>query len=165
MEAKKQEHNRILFKTIVISTVLLGSFLFALDGIFHNWIGDELNRFGRGVKVGLSLLIFWLVVTASLRSLNRLAEGVSGFKLLLGGVAIAVLGTLFNQLILQILTWFEEPWAPAPNYRTFLFYGAGGLIASVISLINLRVKDKTVGNVLELVFILVVALLFFYFAN
>jgi uncharacterized protein YacL len=113
----------------------------------------------------LSLLIFWLVVTASLRSLNRLAEGISGIKLLLSGVAIAILGTLFSQFILQLLTWFEEPWAPEPNYRTFLFYGAGGLIASVISLINLRVKDKTVGNVLEFIFIIVVALLFFYFAN
>lgn len=164
MEAKKEVHNQILLKTILISTVLLGSLLFALDGIFHNWIGD-LNGFGRGVKIGLSLLVFWLVVTASLRSVNRMAEGISGIKLLLGGVGIAVLGTLFGQLILQILTWFEEPWAPAPNYRTFLFYGVGGLVASVISLINLRVKDKTVGNVLELIFIVVVALLFFYFAG
>lgn len=164
METQKVNHNQVLFKTIFIAVVLLGSFLFALDGIFHNWIG-EINRFGRGVKIGLSLLIFWLVVTASLRSINRLAEGISGFKLLIGGVAIAVLGTLFNQLILQLLTWFKEPWAPEPNYRTFLFYGAGGLIASVISLINLRVKDKTMGNVLELAFIVVVALLFFYFAK
>lgn len=164
MEANQLLNKRVLLKTILISSVLLGSLLFALDGIFHNWIG-ELNRFGRGMKVGLSLLIFWLIVTASLRSINRLAEDIPAFSLLIGGVAIAVLGTLFGQLILQILTWFEEPWAPEPNYRTFMFYGVGGLVASVISLINLRVKDKTVGNVLELIFIVVVALLFFYFAR
>lgn len=164
MENNKRQHNRVLTKTIIISMVLLGSLLFALDGIFHNWIGD-LNRFGRGVKVGLSLLIFWLVVTASLRSVNRLAEGISGIKLLMAGVAIAIVGTLFSQLILQVLTWFKEPWAPEPNYRTFLFYGAGGLVASVISLINLRVRDKRMGNILEFVFIVVVALLFFYFAK
>lgn len=156
--------NRVWTRTIFISTVLLGSLLFALDGIFHNWVGD-LNRFGRGLKVGLSLLVFWLVVTASLRSINRLAKDIPGIKLLLAGVAIAVLGTLFGQFILQILTWFKEPWAPEPNYRTFLFYGAAGLVASVISLINLRVKDQKLGNILEVLFIAVVALLFFYFAR
>ena len=164
METKNPADNKVLLRTIIISTVLLGSLLFALDGIFHNWIGD-LNRFGRGLKVGLSLLIFWLVVTASLRSINRLAGKISGAKLLLAGVTIAILGTLFNQFILQLLTWFKEPWAPEPNYRTFLFYGAGGLVASVISLINLRVKDQKLGNVLEVVFIALVALLFFYFAK
>lgn len=161
---RQREHNRVLLKTILLSTVLLGSLLFALDGMFHHWLG-ELSGFGRGAKVGLSLLVFWLVVTASLRSINRLAEGISGIKLLLGGLAIALLGTLFSQFILQILTWFEEPWAPKPNYRTFLFYGAGGLVASVISLINLRVKDQRLGNVLEVAFIILVALIFFYFAR
>lgn len=150
------------FRTILISTVILGSLLFALDGIFHNWIGD-LNRVGRGLKIGLSLLIFWLVVTAALRSHNRLAPGSSGGSLLLSGVAIAVLGTLLSQVILQLLHWFDEPWAPEPNFNTTLFYGAAGLIASVISLINLRVKDQKMGNVLEIVFIVLVALLFFYY--
>lgn len=163
MESNKRSENRILWTTVFISSVLLGSLLFALDGIFHHWIGDP-NRLGRGIKVGLSLLIFWLVVTASLRSVNRLAAGIAGFKLLVGGVAIAVLGTLLSQLILHILIWFEESWAPDPNYGTFLFYGIGGMIASVISLINLRTPDKRVGNILEVIIIIVVALLFFYFA-
>lgn len=164
MANSTQLDNRVWGRTILISTVLLGSLLFALDGIFHNWVG-ELNSFGRGLKIGLSLLVFWLVVTASLRSINRLAKDIPGIKLLLAGLAIAILGTLFSQLILQILTWFKEPWAPAPNYRTFLFYGAAGLIASVISLINQRVKDQKLGNILEVLFIAVVALLFFYFVK
>lgn len=163
MEHNQILHNRVWFKTILISTVLLGSLLFALDGIFHNWIGD-INRWGRGLKIGLSLLIFWLVVTASLRSINRLADDIPGWKLLVAGVAVAILGTLFSQLILQILTWFEEPWAPGPNYRTFMFYGVAGLVASVISLINLRVKDQRLGNILEFAFILIVAALFLYLA-
>lgn len=165
MANSNQLDNRVWGRTILISTVLLGSLLFALDGIFHNWVGGELSRFGRGMKIGLSLLIFWLVVTASLRSINRLAKDLPGMKLLLAGVAIALLGTLFSQFILQILTWFKEPWAPAPNYRTFLFYGVAGLIASVISLINLRVRDQKLGNVLEVLFIALVAILFFYFVK
>ena len=165
MEQTKLLHSRVWIRTIIISTVLLGSLLFALDGIFHNWLGGELSRFGRGLKVGLSLLLFWVVVTASLRSINRLAKDIPGWKLLAAGVAIAGLGTLFGQFILQILTWFKEPWAPEPNYRTFLFYATAGLFASIISLINLRVKDQKLGNILEVLFIVVVAILFFYFAR
>lgn len=164
MTESNKNPGAVAWRTVLIATVLLGSLLFALDGVFHNWIG-ELNRFGRGLKIALSLLIFWLIVTASLRSLNRLAPNTSGGGLLLTGIAIAVLGTLMSQIILQLLSWFEEPWAPEPNFRTTLFYGAAGLVASVISLINLRVKDQKVGNVLEIIFIALVAVLFFYFAR
>jgi hypothetical protein len=165
MEQTKLLHSRVWVRTIIISTVLLGSLLFALDGIFYNWLGGELSGFGRGLKIGLSLLIFWIVVTASLRSINNLASDIPGWKLLAAGVAIAGLGTLFGQFILQILSWFKEPWAPAPNYQTSLFYVVAGLVASIISLINLRVKDQKLGNILEVLFIVVVAILFFYFAR
>lgn len=164
MEKKATSDNRVFIRTIIISTILLGALLFVLDWVFHNLLGD-LSGFGKGVKVGLSLLVFWLIVTSSIRSLNRLAKDISGPKLLLAGMAIALLGTFFNQFILQVLTWFNEPWVPRPNYNTSLFYGVGGLIASIISLINLRVKDQKLGNVLEFLFIAGVAILFFYLAK
>ncbi|HMQ62379.1 MAG TPA: hypothetical protein PKE06_17005 [Flavilitoribacter sp.] len=156
--------NQVAFKAVVISGILLGLLLLLLDWVAFR-LAPEATTFTRAAKTGVSLILFWVVCTSTLRSIERLRKKIPGLKLLAAGIGVAVVGVLLHQLALQTLAWLKSAWAPAPDYAMFLFYAAGGFIAAVISLINFRVRNKRLGNVLEVLFIALVAWLFFFFTK
>lgn len=162
-KADKTE-NQVLGKSILISGISIAVLLLLLD-IANQKVFPETTSWTNGVKTGVSLLIFWLVITSTLRAMNKLREDMDWFKLILGGVGIAALGIVLYLLALQVLNGLKVGWAEKPRYALVGFYSAGAFIVSLLSLINLRVKSKMIGNVLEFLVIAAVAFLFFKFSQ
>ncbi|MEZ4986993.1 MAG: hypothetical protein R2795_18470 [Saprospiraceae bacterium] len=77
------------------------------------------------------------------------------------GVASAALGILLFLLALRIWNELGEHGAVLPGYNIIGFYAAGGLVASLISLIHLRVEGENNGNLLELLVIGLAVAMFF----
>lgn len=164
MANSDKTENQILGKSILISGISIAVLLVILD-IVNQKVFPETTSWTNGVKTGVSLLVFWLVITSTLRAMNKLRKDMDWFKLILGGVGIAALGITLYLLILQLLTALEVSWAEKPRYALVGFYSAGAFIVSLLSLINLRIKSKMIGNVLEFLVIAAVAFLFFKFSQ
>ena len=164
MANSDKTENQVLGKSILISGISIAVLLVVLD-IVNQKVFPETTSWTNGVKTGLSLLVFWLVITSTLRAMNKLRKDMDWFKLILGGVGIAALGIILYLLILQLLNVLEVSWAEKPRYALVGFYSAGAFIVSLLSLINLRIKSKMIGNVLEFLVIGVVAFLFFKFSQ
>ncbi len=162
-KADKTE-NQVLGKSILISGIIIAVLLILLD-IANQKVFPETTSWTNGVKTGVSLLIFWLVITSTLRAMNKLRKDMDWFKLILGGVGIAALGIVLYLLVLQLLNGLKVGWAEKPRYALVGFYSVGAFIVSLLSLINLRVKSKMIGNVLEFLVIAAVAFLFYKFAQ
>lgn len=164
MANSDRTENQVLGKSILISGISIAVLLLLLD-IANQKVFPETTSWTNGVKTGVSLLVFWLVITSTLRAMNKLREDMDWFKLILGGVGIAALGIILYLLALQLLTALEVSWAEKPRYALVGFYSAGAFIVSLLSLINLRVKSKMIGNVLEFLVIAAIAFLFFKFSQ
>ncbi len=164
MANSDKTENQVLGKSILISGISIAVLLVILD-IVNQKVFPETTSWTNGVKTGVSLLVFWLVITSTLRAMNKLRKDMDWFKLILGGVGIAALGITLYLLILQLLTALEVSWAEKPRYALVGFYSAGAFIVSLLSLINLRIKSKMIGNVLEFLVIAAVAFLFFKFSQ
>lgn len=164
MANSDRTENQVLGKSILISGISIAVLLLLLD-IAYQKVFPETTSWTNGVKTGVSLLVFWLVITSTLRAMNKLRKDMDWFKLILGGVGIAALGIILYLLALQLLTALKVSWAEKPRYALVGFYSAGAFIVSLLSLINLRVKSKMIGNVLEFLVIAAVAFLFFKFSQ
>lgn len=164
MTKTDKTENQVLGKSILISGIVIAVLLLLLD-IANQKVFPETSSWTNGVKTGVSLLIFWLVITSTLRAMNKLREDMDWFKLIAGGVGIAALGIVLYLLALQLLNGLKVGWAEKPRYALVGFYSAGAFIVSLLSLINLRVKSKMMGNVLEFLVIAAVAFLFFKFSQ
>jgi len=164
MTKADQVDNRVLGKSILIAGVTIAALLVIWE-VVHRKLFPVENSWSNGAKTALSLLVFWLVITSSLRAMNKLRKDMDWFKLIGGGVGIATLGIVLFLVTLQFLNWLEVSWAEKPRYGLIGFYAGGAFIVSLLSLINLRVKSKMMGNVLEFLVIAAVAFLFFKFAR
>jgi hypothetical protein len=155
------DDKRVLWRTVVISSVVLAGvqvLAYVLAGKLlaegHSWLNP--------IRTALGLLIFWIFVTAAVRTFNRLRPNHTGIWLIVVGLSTAALGTLFFLLGLRLWNELGDHGATLPRYSIMAFYAAGGLVASLISLIHIRVEDETRGNLLELLVIVLTAVLFFW---
>lgn len=164
MTKADQVDNKVLGKTILLAGIAIAAILIIWE-LVHPKVFPGENSWSKGAKTAVSLLVFWLVITSSLRAMNKLRQDMDWFKLLAGGVGIATLGISLFLVTLQCLNGLEVSWAEKPKYEIIGFYAGGAFIVSLLSLINLRVKSKMMGNVLEFLVIAVVAYLFFKFAR
>jgi threonine/homoserine/homoserine lactone efflux protein len=91
-------------------------------------------------------------------------------KLLLSGVAIAIFASLVFSFFLSVYPQFR----PVVKGSNDLLHSTGisltafailGFIVSLIGLINAKVKNKHLGNFLELLVIVSAAAFFIYFAT
>ncbi|MEL7221672.1 MAG: hypothetical protein AAGJ93_10160, partial [Bacteroidota bacterium] len=87
---------------------------------------------------------------------------VAFFWLIIIGVASASLGILLFLLGLRLWNLLGNHGATLPGYDIIGFYAGGGLVASLISLIHLRVDGKNNGNLLELLVIGLAIAAFFW---
>ncbi len=152
----------VTLRAAAIGGTILG-ILLALSYIF---IPDFLgySKFAKAVQIGLELLLMWVVITSTIRSIHNLRARTPGWKLLIGGCLTAIFGALIRELALRIVANFNDELNIEPfQWRGLLFFAGLGLLAAMIALIRLRVRNRALGNMLEVALIGLVAFLFFYF--
>ncbi|MCB0652138.1 MAG: hypothetical protein KDC85_12750 [Saprospiraceae bacterium] len=158
MEQKAKVNQSVVLRTVLISSIILAILLTLLHLFVSSIIQAE------KVLLGIKLVIFWVVVTGTLRSVAKIRKHIGGLWLLLTGLLVSGLGIVFHLLALQIISALKNDTALdlSINFRSVGFYVLVGVIASIISLINLKVKSEFWGNVLEVLFIAALAVLFFW---
>lgn len=157
--AISQQDKHVLVRIVLLSSILLGITLAILHYLLAGMAPSALLN---GLRTGLGLLVFWLFVTSSVRGFYRMRPRIGAYWLVICGVGTAVLGIFAFLLSVRIYALLAHKSGVLPAYGIIGFYTAAGLLASLFSLIRLRVKDKQAGNVLEVVLIGASAILFFW---
>lgn len=155
------EDKRALWRTVMVSSLVLGAILTVLYLITGKLFASHPGWLN-AARTGLSLLLFWIVITSTIRTYDRVREGVAFFWLIIIGVASAAIGILIFLLSLRLWNELGNHGAVLPGYNIIGFYAAGGLVASLISLIHLRVEGEKNGNLLELLVIALAIVAFFW---
>jgi hypothetical protein len=157
MEEKIRVNQSVVLRTVLISSIMLAILLTLLHLFVTRLIDAE------KVLIGIKLLIFWIVVTSTLRSVVKIRKNIGGLWLLLAGLLVSGLGIIFHLLSLQVISAIKEnrDLDLALDMRSVGFYVGVGVIAAVISLINIKIKNQFWGNVLEVLFIAAVAIAIF----
>ncbi len=155
------EDKRALWRTVMVSSIVLGAVL-TLIYILLGKVFPSNPGWLNASRTGLSLLAFWVVITSTIRTFENIREGVAFFWLIIIGVASASIGIFLFLLALRVWNELGNHGAVLPGYDIIGFYAGGGLIASLISLIHLRVDGEHNGNLLELLVIALAAAAFFW---
>ena len=160
--AHEQVDTDVTLRAAAVGGTVLG-ILLALSYLFiPNVLGY--SKFAKAAQIGIELFIMWLVITSTIRSIHTLRARTPNWKLLVGGCLTAVFGPLVRELTLRIVANFKEDMDMEPfQWKGLLFFAGLGLLAALIALIRLRVRNRAMGNILELGLIALVAFLFFYF--
>ncbi len=156
-----EEDKRALWRTVLVGSVILGVVLTVIYLVLSKVLSNHPGWLN-AARTGLSLLAFWIVITSTIRTYDKIREGVAFFWLVIIGVASATLGILLFLLSLRVWNELGDYGASLPGYNIIGFYAAAGGVASLISLIHLRVKNEKNGNRLEMLVIALAALLFFW---
>jgi hypothetical protein len=160
--------NSVLTRSVIISCLVLTALFIAalfLQDNFESFFG----KYADEAVMGLMLISLWLVVSSTVRSVNSLAKGIAGWKLMLAGV---LTGAVSSVLTVTFLALFPNA-AKSQNMHEVMGASAGivGVMAivsfliSLISLINIRVKNRSLGNLLEFLVIGGSIVLFVYLVN
>ena len=157
MARSDKSNPALVVQTAVIGGVLLGVLLLGVQWLTDNVLADGFPALYPKLRIGLSLLAIWLVVGAIVRSIHRTRPTVPFHWLLLGGVLTAPLGTLVYQLGLLI----TKPGLAAFDLSLLLAAAAVGGLAALLSSINLKVRNRLLGNVIEGAVIVLLAVLFY----
>jgi predicted membrane protein len=164
MSATAHEHvdTDVTLRASAIGGTILG-ILLALSYLFiPNILGY--SKFAKAAQIGIELFIMWLVITSTIRGIHSLRARTPAWKLLVGGCLTAVFGPLVRELVLRIVGNFNEEVDLEPfEWKGLLFFAGLGLLAALIALIRLRVRNRALGNILEFGLIALVAFLFFHF--
>ncbi len=167
-EAPDGSNNSVVARTVIVGALVLsGLFVFLLffkdnfEGFFGKW-ADE-------VTVGLMLFSLWIVVGSVVRSVNNLAKGAGVLKLLLAGVLTATiaaaLGVAFMALAPKIAKSANIFEVAGASGGMILVLSAIAFLVSLVAIINVRVRNRQLGNLLELILIGGSIALFVYFAS
>ncbi|WP_020534149.1 hypothetical protein [Lewinella cohaerens] len=155
------EDKRALWRTVMVSSIVLGVILTVIYILIGKLFPNNANWLN-ATRTGVSLLAFWLVITSTIRTFDKVREGVAFFWHLIIGVASAAIGILLFLLALRVWNELGHHGATLPGYNIIGFYAAGGLVASSISMIHLRVEGENNGNLLELLVIAIAVAIFFW---
>lgn len=159
---ENQIDTSVLLRAIAISGVLLGVVL-ALSFVYMPQLLGA-SKFAKAAQIGIELFFIWVVITSTIRSIHAIRTKIPNYKLLIGGFLTAILAPLVRALVLKIIGSFNEQVQVAAFPLDGIKFFAGlGLLATAIALIRLRVRNRAIGNMLELALIALVAFLFFYF--
>jgi hypothetical protein len=160
--------NSVVARTVILSAVILtGLYIIAffLEDNLAKWFG----KYAVEVVTGLMLLALWLVVSSAIRSINSLAKGIETWKLLAAGLMTAFVSAILYAAFLLIFPRVSKSpnaieLAGASGGMILLLTGIG-FIVSLIALINTRVRNRSLGNLLELLVIGGAIFGFIYFVN
>ncbi len=148
--------NSVLSRSVIISCMMLTAIFIAslfLQDSFESYLG----KYADEAVVGLMLIALWLVVSSAVRSVNSLTKGIPFPKLVLGG---ALIGMVSSILTVAFLIVFPNV-AKSKRMEELIGASAGVILMmtalsffiALISVINLRVKNKQLGNLLEILLI------------
>lgn len=166
--ATASSENSILARTVIISCLILTAIFISVLFLQDNFEG-YFGKYADEVVTGLMLVALWLVVSSTIRSVNNLAKNIPTWKLLSGGVLTALISSV---LTVAFLLLFPNV-ARSQNMQE-VTGASGGIIAlmtiisfiiSLISIVNIRVKNRRLGNLLEFLIIGGSILVFVYFAS
>lgn len=151
--------NSVLTRSVIIACVVLSG-LFILLLFLQDNLTKVFGHYADEVTIGLMLLSLWLVVSSSIRSVNHLAATVETWKLLLCGVLIglvsAVLTTAFLILFPGVAKSQNMQEVTGASGAMILVMAGIAFVVSLISLVNIRVKNRSLGNLLEVLIVLAV---------
>lgn len=154
----------LMVKTIVLASLLLAVLLVGMHTLLAG-LAPESPRWLSGVRTGAGLLLFWLMVTATVRALHEFAPRINPFWAAVTGVCTAAAGTLLFLVGLRLLALFWKSAAVLPAYETIWFYVLAGLFASLISLVNLRIENRAWNYGLQAILLLAGVILLFFLAR
>ena len=157
-----REDSSVLIRASIISAIILG---IGLNGVVFlaERFAASTPDFKEKLTIGLSLFLTWMVLTGTLRSIDKMRQGTDAWKFLLAGVIITVGGVLVQFVVANIIDLFVPEWPKSLNFSTLAFYAVIGFVISLISMINLKVENQFLGNVLEFLVIALIIFLFFTF--
>ena len=157
--------------SIIIRAVLFGIALMTiglLSGLIAaHFLAKIMPDAAGEIAVGLGLFVIWLVHGSTLRSICRLDEKSGFVWMVIGGVA-TILGGVgaasILRLIIEKAADIEFPTVAAGDMgQKVLFLSGLALFLSIFSAINLKVKSRFLGNLLELILIIATVFLIFNF--
>ncbi len=148
--------NSILARTIMIASfVLTGIFIVLL--FLQDNLAKLFGNYADETTIGLMLIGLWLVVTSAIRTITNHAKNMQSWRLIMGGL---LTGLVSSVLTTAFLIMFPKV---AKSQNMAEVTGATGglifmmtLIAFIITLIvvvNIRVRSRMMGNLLEVLII------------
>lgn len=148
--------NSIVTRAVIIASfILTGIFIVLL--FFQDNLTGIFGRYADESTIGLMLFGLWIMVTSTVRSVNNLAKGVSAWKLITVGLMIglvsAVLTTAFLLIFPTVAKSQNMAEVTGATGAMILVIAALALVIALISIVNLRVKSRALGNFLELLII------------
>lgn len=161
---------KIMNKTLLQRYIVVSILAFWLGQIFafflSEWMAGVFPKWYSGIQSGLMLMMMWLVVTAAMRQLQSFNDRIIWWQLLLAGAAIVIGGVLLYWLFLAVYGIFSIGWeALTLPLELLLLYSGLGMVVTLLTLIKLKIKDRSLGNVLEAVLMIGVLLLVLYLAT
>ena len=148
--------NSVLARSVIIACVILTTIFILLLFVQDN-LTALLGRYADEDTVGMMLLALWLVVGSTVRSMNTLSGSLAAWKLLLGGVLVGGISGILTTAFL-----FLFPDIAKSQNMAEVTGAAGGLILilsllafviSMIVVVNIRVRNRSLGNLLEVLII------------
>ena len=147
---------QVAWQAALIGGILLGLGMVGVQ-YFAEWLANAFPNSYLKIRIALLLFLTWLVVSSVVRSIHRTRTSVPFGLLLLGAILTAVIGTLLFQIALAIL--FKV--AIFSDWSIFAAAGVVGLLTGLLTAINLKVKNRMLGNLLEIAVVGVLIALFF----
>lgn len=150
-----QKEGKVMLTTPIITAGLLGG-AFALIYFLGDPIAEWFPRWGDDIQVGLQLLALWLMVGVGVRSANSLSPDMNFLKLILIGLLVCIGGFIAYAIFLFIHSKaadIEFNVLTEGLMKSYLFFFAVAAVVSLLVTINVKVKDKFLGNILEVLLI------------
>lgn len=148
--------NSVLTRSIIFGSVVLTGIFIALL-FFQNKLIGFFGKYADEATIGLMLLGLWLVVSSTVRSVHNLAKGIQTWKLLLGGIVVGLVSSILTTAFLVMFPVIAKSQnmeeVTGATGAMILVMTAISFIISMISIINLRVKSRQFGNLLEVLII------------
>lgn len=160
----KVQKNHLIRRVMMMSTLIL---LLGLGSVFllSQWLAEFFPTYYASIQTALMLFAIWLVVTSTLRSLQHLLPKIHAGLLLVIGTSITALSVLLYWAFLGIYGAVTIDYDIDFSWNPVWVFTGLGFIVSLMTLINLRIKDRAIGNVLEIVLMLSVLFFILYLTS
>lgn len=160
----KAQKNNLIRRVVMISTAVL---LMALGSVFllSQWLSAFFPSYYASIQTALMLFAIWLVITSTLRSLQNLLPKINGGVLLILGTMITAIAVLLYWAFLGIYGALTIAYDIDFSWEPIWVFTSLGFIVSLMTLINLRIKDRAIGNVLEIVLVIAVLIFIIYLTS
>ena len=162
----KASDEAVLLRDFIISSVLLSGIFIATLWL-EKWLLGYTEKYADDLRIAIMLFALWLVINSGIRAADKIKRRIEGWKLILLGTCIALVAALLFNLFryyFSNMIWSAEMVDGSFNWSSLGFFGALGLILSLITVILMRIESKFWENVLVLLVIAGIALVVYLFA-